>query len=95
MDKRLLDILCCPRTRIGLRQANRDEIEVANQAIARGSVASAAGIRLSGPLASALITMDGKTLYPVIDDIPVLLVDEGIETAQFTDPPSGRTGATA
>lgn len=88
MDKRLLEILCCPRTRAGLRLADHDEINIANQAIARGTVTNAAGARLTAPLASALITIDGKTLYPVIDDIPVLLVDEAILAAQFAHPPN-------
>lgn len=49
MDKRLLDILCCPKTRIGLRLAARDEIDIANQAILRGVVTSAAGAPVASP----------------------------------------------
>lgn len=89
MDKRLLDILCCPKTRIGLRLAARDEVDIANQAILRGVVTSAAGAPVASPLAAALMTVDGKTLYPVVDDIPVLLVDEAINTDQFIAPPGG------
>ena len=37
------------------------------------------------PLGEALITEDSKVVYPVIDDIPILLEERGIGTAQFQD----------
>jgi uncharacterized protein YbaR (Trm112 family) len=36
-------------------------------------------------LQEALITEDNKVIYPVQDDIPVLLEEMGIGTAQFSD----------
>jgi uncharacterized protein YbaR (Trm112 family) len=36
-------------------------------------------------LQEGLITEDGQVIYPVQDDIPVLLEERGIGTTQFTD----------
>ena len=37
---------------------------------------------VSMPLEEALITTDGKTVYPVRSGIPVMLVDQGIAARQ-------------
>lgn len=83
MDKRLLDILCCPVSKTPLRPAQRDELDRLNRAIGNGAVDTVAGVRVTAPLAAALITTDGKVIYRVEDDIPVLLPEEGIGTVQL------------
>lgn len=83
MDKRLLDILCCPVSKTPLRPAQRDELDRLNQAIGNGTVDTVAGVRVTAPLAAALVTTDGKVVYRVEDDIPVLLPEEGIGTLQL------------
>jgi uncharacterized protein YbaR (Trm112 family) len=40
---------------------------------------------LETPLDGGLVRADGQVLYPIIDRIPVLLVDEGILLAQNSD----------
>ena len=40
---------------------------------------------VSETLREALITEDSKVIYPVVDNIPVLLEEKGIGTTQFTD----------
>ena len=42
------------------------------------------GILVVEQLDAALITDDGKRIYPVIDDIPVLLEEESISLEQLT-----------
>ena len=87
MDPRLLDILCCPVTKSPLRLLNADELAALNAAIASEPVHDNAGTRLTTTLAAALITRDGRTLYRVEEDIPVMLADAAIATAQLKDFP--------
>ncbi|HET9031867.1 MAG TPA: Trm112 family protein [Dokdonella sp.] len=83
MDKHLLEILCCPSTKMAMRLARQDEIAALNRSIALGNVNSVAGTSVATPLAEALITRDGKTIYRIDDGIPVMLIDEGINTHQI------------
>lgn len=78
MDKRLLMILRCPVTHKGLSLLKKDKLAKLNEAIAEGKVKTLDGVPLDGPLAEALVTDDGKRLYPVSDGIPVLLEGESV-----------------
>ncbi len=83
MDKRLLDILCCPVSKTPVRPMQRDELERLNRAIAEGTVDTVAGERVAEPLTEALVTTDQKVVYRVDDGIPVMLPEEGIGLTQF------------
>jgi len=83
MDKRLLSFLRCPVTQKGLSQAKNDTLQDINAAIAAGKLSNRDGRILAEPLSEALITDDGKVLYPVADGIPVLLEDESISMEQL------------
>ena len=83
MDKRLLTILRCPVTHKGLSLLKKDKLEKINAAIANGDVETHEGTRLDAPLAEALVTDDGKRVYPVNDGIPVLLEGEAIQVEQI------------
>ncbi|MEJ2255924.1 MAG: Trm112 family protein [Woeseiaceae bacterium] len=78
MEKRLLAILRCPVTRKGLSVLKKDKLEKVNAAIASGDVTTLEGVKVEEPLVAALITDDGKRLYPINDGIPVLLESESI-----------------
>lgn len=88
MDKRLLDILCCPVSKTPVRQLAREELEAVNAAIARCEVDTVAGAPVRERLAEGLITVDRKVVYRVDDGIPVMLPEEGIGTTQLTDFPA-------
>lgn len=88
MDKHLLDILCCPLTKEPLRPMRRDELDALNRTIDAGDVVSVSGTSVSRKMMSALITRDKQRIYRVDDDIPILLVDEGIKTGQVTGFPN-------
>ena len=90
MDKRLLDILCCPVTKVPVRPLARNELDVLNAAIGTGGVQTTASIAVSSALQAGLITNDGKLIYRIEDDIPVMLADEAIGTTQLTGFPSQR-----
>jgi len=83
MDKRLLSILCCPVTHKGLALANGDLLSKVNNAITAGSLENRDGETLTGALKEALVTDDGKILYPVNDGIPVLLEGESVTLEQL------------
>jgi uncharacterized protein YbaR (Trm112 family) len=87
MDKRLLDLLCCPVTKRPLRPIGRDQLEALNAAIAGSGAVRVTGEPVTRPLADALVREDGQVIYPIEEGIPVLLADEAIGTAQFTDFP--------
>ncbi len=73
MNKRLLSVLCCPVTHKGLSVVRPDHLKKINTAISEGRLANRDGAVLSESLKEALITDDGKIMYPVNDGIPVLL----------------------
>ncbi len=88
MDKRLLDILCCPVSKTPVRPLGRHELDALNQAIAAGKVDTVAGTPVRERVSEALITTDRKVVYRVEDGIPVMLPEEGIGTLQLTDFPA-------
>jgi len=83
MDKRLLSILCCPVTHKGLSLARPDLLKKINTAISDGRLVNRDGAELSGSVDEALITDDGKIMYPVNDGIPVLLEGESVGLNQL------------
>lgn len=83
MDKRLLTILRCPVTHKGLSVLKKDKLDKVNAAIAAGTLETLDGVKLVEPLHEALVTDDGKRLYPVDDGIPVLLESESILMEQL------------
>jgi uncharacterized protein YbaR (Trm112 family) len=88
MDKRLLDILCCPVSKTPVRPASKAELDSVNQSIGAGQVQNVAGATVGERLDEALITIDRKVIYRVEDGIPVMLPEEGIGTPQLRDFPS-------
>ncbi|KAF1709274.1 hypothetical protein CSC70_10690 [Pseudoxanthomonas kalamensis DSM 18571] len=83
MDRKLLDILCCPVSRQPLAVLTSDGLEALNRAIAAGKLVRTDDTPQRDPVREALVTRDRKTVYRVDDGIPVLLAEEGIATAQI------------
>ena len=83
MDKRLLPILHSPVTHKGLGPVKPAVLQSVNAAIAAGELSNRDGNTLKEPLSDALITDDGKVLYPVESGIPVLLASESINMEQL------------
>jgi len=83
MDKRLLTILRCPVSHKGLAVLKKDKLDKLNAAIGAGGLVNHEGTQIDEPLAEALVTDDGKRVYPVNDGIPVLLEGESISTEQL------------
>ncbi len=83
MDKKLLDILCDPVTKVPVTPLTGSRLEKLNRAVKAGEVQYVNGETVDRPLDAALITEDDKVIYRVDDDIPVMLEDMGIGTQQF------------
>jgi len=83
MDKKLLSILCCPVTHRELALARADLLKAVNARIQDGSLKNRDGALVAGPLKEALVTDDGKTLYPIQNGIPVLLENEAVALEQY------------
>jgi uncharacterized protein len=78
IDADFIELLCCPETRQDLRGAGRELVERLNQQIAAGTLKNRAGQVVGEKIDGGLVRSDGKFLYPVRGDIPVMLVDEAI-----------------
>jgi uncharacterized protein YbaR (Trm112 family) len=87
IDKRLLDILCDPVTKSPVRPLAAGELEALGRAVAAGKISTEGGAALKAPPSAGLITRDGRTIYRIEDDIPVMLPDEAIATSQIDDFP--------
>lgn len=85
VNGKLLEILCCPVSKTPLTVLGRQKLDKLNDAIKSGEALFVDGEKVTDPLQEALITEDGKVIYPVQDDIPVLLEEKGIGTTQFQD----------
>ncbi len=83
MDKRLLAILRCPVTHKELSLASGPTLKEVNVAIDAGKVTNRDGRVLDEALEEALVTDDGKVLYPVAGGIPVLLEGEAVNMEQL------------
>ena len=81
----LLEILCCPLTKVSLRAVPAEVIQKINDRISAGQVRYTGGAVVKDPLEEALITVDNERVYAVRDGIPVMLVDESILTEQLGD----------
>lgn len=76
IDSTLLEILVCPETKQSLRVASADLLGEVNVAIQGGKVTNRGGDKVTEGLVEALVREDGALLYPVRDDIPIMLIDE-------------------
>ena len=85
IDGKLLEILCCPVSKTPLMRLPAVKLDKLNHRISAGEVQYVHGEKVKVVLKEALITEDSKVIYPVVDDIPILLEDKGIGTTQLTD----------
>jgi uncharacterized protein YbaR (Trm112 family) len=78
IDKDLLAILCCPDTKQDVSLAEEALIAKLNEAVSLGELKNKASKPVTEPLDGGLIRSDRKMLYPIREDIPVMLIEEGI-----------------
>lgn len=84
-DTALLDIVCCPVTRLPLQLLPPNRVERLNALIDERNIKNRGGALVDSRIEQLLVTRDGKLAYPIRDGIPVLLEDQGIELSQLAE----------
>ncbi|BFU95059.1 MAG: conserved protein of unknown function [Nitrospira sp.] len=83
LDKALLSILCCPETKLDVSLADQVLIDRINEAVGRGTVKNKGKKPVTELLDGGLVRADRKILYPIREDIPVMLIEEAIPLDEF------------
>lgn len=83
ITQELLDLLCCPETKEDLSIADSTLIDRVNAKIAIGNAKNRGGQAVKEKIDSGLIRKDKKFIYPIREDIPIMLIDEALPTDQF------------
>ena len=78
IDQELLNILACPETKEPVRMAEESLVTQVNGLIQAGKLQNLGGEKVREPIDGGLIRKDGKVLYPIRDEIPIMLVEESI-----------------
>ena len=79
----LLHILRCPEDHSALAPANDTLLSQLNAAIRAKRLRNKAGHLVEQEIEGGLVRTDGKLLYPIVGQIPVLLPDEAIPLNQI------------
>ena len=83
VDPKLLEILVCPENKTPVTEADAALIARINSAIEAGTLKNRAGEKVEERVDGGLIREDRAYLYPIRDDIPIMLIDEAIPLAQL------------
>jgi uncharacterized protein YbaR (Trm112 family) len=78
IDKDLLAILCCPETKQEVSLIDSRTVDQLNAAIEKGELQNKEGHLVKEKLDGGLIRQDRKVVYPIRDQIPIMLIEEGI-----------------
>jgi len=78
IDDKLLEIICCPETKQDLKLADEETINKLNALVESKKLKNRIKQPVEKKLDGGLIREDGKYLYPIIEEIPILLIDESI-----------------
>ena len=78
IDKELLDILACPENKTPVRLAEQDLIDEINRRVEQGEIKNRGEKVVEKKIDGGLVREDGAYLYPIEDDIPIMLIDEAI-----------------
>ena len=79
MDRtRLIQLLRCPETMQPVHEASPSELADWNARIARTEIQTQNGQKREKSLSAGLIREDGRMLFPVENNIPVMLLEEAL-----------------
>jgi uncharacterized protein YbaR (Trm112 family) len=78
LSPELLKILRCPETHQAISVSEPSLVEKLNQHISAGQLRNRAGQLVTEKIQSGLVRSDNKYLYPIRQDIPIMLIDEAI-----------------
>ncbi|MCZ6685454.1 MAG: hypothetical protein O6849_05675 [Candidatus Dadabacteria bacterium] len=79
INEELLNIIVCPETKQDLVIAESDIVDKINTLIENGDLLNRSKQKVTEKIDGGLIQKDDrKYLYPIRDEIPILLIDESI-----------------
>ncbi|MDN3516024.1 Trm112 family protein [Aquisalimonas lutea] len=78
VDRKLLEILCCPVTKVPVEPLPRERLDALNALVEQGQALYQDGTPVTGPVTEALITENGERIYLVEDGIPVMLEERAL-----------------
>ena len=78
MDDKLIEIICCPETHQPLRRADVELVTNLNQRIEAGTLFDRVEEKVGQKIDGGLLREDGKIMYPIRQNIPTLLIEQGI-----------------
>ena len=78
LRKDLLAILCCPETKQEVTLIDGQTLDQLNAKIEKGELQNKAGNAVTDKLDGGLIRKDQRVVYPIRDNIPIMLIEEGI-----------------
>ena len=78
IDKELLAILCCPETKQNIRLLEPKFVDQLNQQIEKGARKTKGGQAVTEKIDGGLLRNDETVVYPIRDQIPIMLIEEGI-----------------
>jgi uncharacterized protein YbaR (Trm112 family) len=81
-----LRILRCPKTAEPLAVADEGLVAKLNELVEQGKLRNRAGDVVSRRLDQGLIAKESKVVYPVANEIPDLVADDGIPLDQLEPP---------
>jgi len=74
----LLAILCCPETKQEVCLLESAVVERLNQRISKGELKAKGGQPVTEKIDGGLLRKDKTVAYPIRDQIPIMLIEEGI-----------------
>ncbi len=83
VDPELLEILVCPENKTPVTLADDKRIEEVNAAIETRTLKNRAGEVIEQRIDAGLVREDGTLMYPIREDIPIMLIDEAIQLDQL------------
>ena len=84
INPELIAILVCPETKQPLSVATAEILDRVNKAVEEGSLRNQGDDGVKDRIEEGLVREDGKVMYPVRDDIPVMILDEAIRLDTLT-----------
>jgi len=78
ISKELLEILACPETKETLSIAEDSLVSKINERIDKRDLNNRNNQTITQKIDSGLLRADKKYLYPIRDDIPIMLINEAI-----------------
>ena len=78
VDPELLEILVCPENKTPVTLADDDLMARINAAIEAGTLKNRGGELVDAKVDGGLVREDRAYVYPIRDDIPIMLIDEAI-----------------